>query len=112
MTTPKNKPETAGSRGGYNYMQLLSDFELAFKKFDWMEDAACRGMKGVNFFPEESFNAEAPKAVAVCKTCSVRADCLEFAVENFIWYGIWGGMTPLRRKQYLRAGRPADMLDK
>jgi WhiB family redox-sensing transcriptional regulator len=81
------------------------------KKFDWMDDAACKGLKSVSFFPEESFNSEAPKAIAVCRACPVRVDCLDFAVQNSIQYGIWGGMTPVRRKQYLRAGKPEDMLD-
>jgi WhiB family redox-sensing transcriptional regulator len=85
-------------------MQLLSDFDLEFKKFDWMDDAACRGVKNVDFFPEESFTANAPKAIAICDDCPVCSNCLEFAVKNRIVYGIWGGMTPLQRKYFVRGG--------
>jgi len=84
-------------------MQLLSEFNLVLRNFDWMEDALCRGRKDLNFFPEH-YNTTAPKAVAVCKVCPVREDCLEFAVENHIQYGIWGGLNYPQRKRYLRTG--------
>ena len=108
MTTPSNTTGTGGNRGDsdrrYDYMQLLSEFRLVLQNFSWMDDAACRGRRDVDFFPEIGYNGKAPKAVAVCKTCPVQKDCLEFAVENNIDHGIWGGMSPQQRKQYLRNG--------
>ena len=104
MTTQKKPTETDGNRGNYDYVQLLSDFDLVLKKFDWMDDAACRGLSSVNFFPEETYNVDAPKAMAVCKQCPVREDCLDFAVQNNVKYGIWGGLNPVQRKRYLRHG--------
>jgi WhiB family redox-sensing transcriptional regulator len=83
-------------------MQLLSEFNLVLRSFDWMDEALCRGRKDLDFIPEEAYNTVAPKAVAVCKVCPVREDCLEFAVENHIQYGIWGGMNYPQRKRYLR----------
>jgi WhiB family redox-sensing transcriptional regulator len=110
MTTHSNTTGTGGNRGNYDYMQLLSEFALVLKDFAWMDEAACRNMKDVNFFPEEAFNSEAPKAVAVCRRCPVREDCLEFAVENHIQYGIWGGLSYPQRKRYLRNGRKESIL--
>jgi len=99
---PSNTTGTDGSRGAYDYMQLLSEFRLVLRSFDWMDDALCRGRNDLDFFPEESYNAVAARAVAVCNVCPVREDCLEFAVENGIRYGIWGGLNHPQRKRYLR----------
>jgi WhiB family redox-sensing transcriptional regulator len=103
MTTRKNTTGTGGSRGNYDYMQLLSEFALVVHDFDWMGDAACRG-SGIDFFPEETYNVDAPKAMAVCRTCPVREKCLDFAVKNNMKYGIWGGLNPVQRRRYLRHG--------
>lgn len=102
MTTPKKPTETAGNPGSYDYMRLLSEFDLVLRKFDWMDDAACRGIKNVNFFPDVHYNTEVHQAIAICRTCSVREDCAEFAIENQIEYGVWGGMTAAERKQWRR----------
>ena len=99
---PSNTTATDGNRGGYDYMQLLSEFALVLRDFGWMEEALCRGRNDVDFFPEEGYKAKAPKAVAICKVCPVQQDCLEFAVENHIQYGIWGGLNYPQRKRYLR----------
>jgi len=102
MTTPKKPTETDGNPGDYDYVRLLSEFSLVLRKFDWMDEALCRGRSDVNFFPDETYNAMAVRAVAICKVCPVREDCLEFAVENGIRYGIWGGLNYPQRKRWQR----------
>ncbi len=46
-----------------------------------------------------SARQEAAAAIAVCATCLVRAECLEFSLEH--WkigqHGIWGGLVPGER---------------
>lgn len=57
----------------------------------WMRDAACKGMDPSLFFvegPGETKN----QAVAVCARCPVRRDCLDYAIENREYHGIWGGV--------------------
>jgi hypothetical protein len=102
MTTPNNPMATAGSRGGYDYMKLLSEFSLVLKTFDWMDDAACRGQSPEVFFPESGYNGKVRNALRVCKDCPVRGKCLEFALSNEIEYGIWGGATAMQRKAMRR----------
>lgn len=44
---------------------------------------------------------EAARAIAVCITCPVRADCLEFSLRHAYdvgAYGIWGGLVEQERK--------------
>jgi WhiB family redox-sensing transcriptional regulator len=102
MTTPKKPTGTGGNHGNYDYMKLLNDFKLVTDNFDWMVDAACRGRNDIDFFPEIGYNGKAPFAVAVCDTCKVKEDCVEFAIENRIEHGIWGGLSPQQRKRYRR----------
>lgn len=39
------------------------------------------------------------KAFQVCRACPVRNECLQFALENNIQHGIWGGMAERERRQ-------------
>ena len=47
--------------------------------------------------------AEVPgKAVAICASCPVRTQCLEYALRNSIKHGIWGGLNPEERTRECR----------
>lgn len=75
---------------------------------DWAADAACAGMDTDLFFPEQG-GAQMSAAKAVCDGCPVRADCLEFALddEGDGWhrYGVWGGLTPSARRTAANNGQ-------
>lgn len=102
---PKKPTETGGNPGGYDYMQLLSDFALVTADFRWMNDAACRGRNDIDFFPEDNYVAKAAIATTICDQCPVKQQCLDFAIDNGIQYGIWGGLGFQQRRRYLRHGR-------
>src|SRR5262249_48418650 len=86
----------------------------------WQDAAACRGKDIVLFFgpdgerqPERE-NRER-KAKAVCASCPVQAECLNYAVSRPEKYGTWGGLNEgerasERRRRMRRAnaaeGRP------
>ncbi len=76
---------------------------------DWRERAACLPYPSVLFFgvddsePPAEKRAREERAKRVCATCGVRQECLEYAIATKEQYGIWGGMTELERKAYLRA---------
>lgn len=60
----------------------------------WMKRAACQGEDPDLFF-------ESPgelQAKAICRDCPVEADCYQFAVDECIDYGVWGGMTASERR--------------
>ena len=42
------------------------------------------------------------RAKAVCRSCPVRMECLSFALDNKIQFGVWGGMTERERRALLR----------
>ena len=72
----------------------------------WQLKAACRGPQAEIFFPpahaerkEEKLQRE-ERAKSICATCSVRGDCLEYAVRIREPHGIWGGLNEMERRQY------------
>jgi WhiB family redox-sensing transcriptional regulator len=73
-----------------------------YLELDWMQAAACRGRRDVNFFPSKE-DSDAP-ARAVCSICPVAEPCLAYALEHKELVGIWGG-TSARRRDAIRDGR-------
>jgi WhiB family transcriptional regulator, redox-sensing transcriptional regulator len=72
--------------------------------WDWQVRAACRGLNADLFFNPD-YERGRPKrlreenAKAVCRSCPVLKQCLEWAVAVGEPYGIWGGMTPAERQE-------------
>ena len=66
----------------------------------WQERAACYGIEPDVFFPiaEE----EAGPALAFCRSCSIRDECLAWALKNGERYGVWGGTTEQQRRRIQR----------
>lgn len=66
----------------------------------WQEFAACRGAPTELFFPEAGQAAIVKEAKAICSTCSVKTECLSFAL-SLPGPGIYGGMTARERSGLL-----------
>lgn len=71
---------------------------------DWRPEAACRGLDPELFFSsdeivnrQERLEREA-EAKAVCTRCTVRKECLSYALDAGERYGIWGGLNPQERR--------------
>jgi WhiB family redox-sensing transcriptional regulator len=69
---------------------------------DWQAYARCTEVDPEIFFPERGGSSKAARAV--CSTCPVRAECLEYALNNKEQFGIWGG-TSERERRRLRKER-------
>lgn len=70
---------------------------------DWMEHAACIDADPALFFPS-SGQPSAP-AKAICRTCPVRFECLEYALVHETTskgHGVWGGTTGQERDRIRR----------
>lgn len=72
---------------------------------DWRLEAACRDADTAVFFPDS--DDEAGPALAICATCPVREECLEFALLTRQEDGVWGGMTETDRRRVRRRRREA-----
>ncbi|MEI8000846.1 MAG: WhiB family transcriptional regulator [Actinomycetes bacterium] len=77
----------------------------------WQERAACRGPISKVFFPpaapeaRSARDAREARAKAVCRTCSVRQPCLDYALAIRERHGVWGGTSEAER------GRLFDLRD-
>jgi hypothetical protein len=63
----------------------------------WREEALCRDLPEVDFFPTPEDTAAIKLAQEVCAACPVARECLEYAIETRQIEGIWGGHTPKER---------------
>jgi WhiB family redox-sensing transcriptional regulator len=66
----------------------------------WAGLAACRDADPDLFFPGPDGDTAA--AVRICRGCAVRDYCLEWALEQRVQYGVWGGATERERRRMLR----------
>jgi len=66
----------------------------------WAVFAACRGGDADLFFPATKDHER--QAVALCRTCAVAGDCLDYALDARERFGIWGGRTEKDRRRLLR----------
>jgi WhiB family redox-sensing transcriptional regulator len=68
---------------------------------DWRRLAACRSADPELFFPVSGggWSGQVEKAKALCGTCPVRRQCLQYAIGEDEAYGVWGGMTEDERRR-------------
>jgi WhiB family redox-sensing transcriptional regulator len=71
----------------------------------WMEQASCRDVVPDTFFPESGAPVRA--AVRICTDCLVQGTCLEYALENHLDHGIWGGASERQRRRIAARRRGA-----
>lgn len=72
----------------------------------WRDRAACRGSDPELFFPVGASGValdEIEAAKALCGSCVVKAECLQFALERNQEAGIWGGTSEDERRRLRRA---------
>jgi WhiB family redox-sensing transcriptional regulator len=66
----------------------------------WQADALCAQTDPEAFFPEKGGSTRDAKRI--CTSCEVRAQCLEYALENDERFGIWGGLSERERRKLKR----------
>lgn len=70
---------------------------------EWMAEGNCRHHPPTTFFPSDGVGVEVAKRI--CATCPVNELCLEYALENRIDHGVWGGTSERQRRRILKARR-------
>lgn len=70
----------------------------------WHSRGVCYGLDPADadevFFPPPRDHIAIAEAKELCALCPVRADCLNYAVENGLKDGIWGGLTEAERRPW------------
>jgi len=104
-----SRPEKYGTWGGLNEDERASERRRRMEvrrqvtlpprpNWGWQDAAACRGTDVVLFFgpdgerqPEREIRER--KAKAMCASCPVRSECLDYAISRPEKYGTWGGLN-------------------
>lgn len=76
---------------------------MSIQEMKWWDLGACRGLDASVFYPDDETGAEMAKAV--CAECSVRASCLDHALDVREKAGVWGGATERDRRRIIRQRR-------
>lgn len=66
---------------------------------EWRDHALCAQIGGDLWFPDKGGSSLA--AIAVCRSCPVATECLEFSTTlnpDERQHGIWGGLSPVSRR--------------
>ena len=78
------------------FLLLEDDGALA-----WQADALCAQTDPEAFFPEKGGSTR--EAKRVCQSCTVKTECLEYALAHDERFGIWGGLSERERRKLKRA---------
>ena len=62
-----------------------------------IENAVCKHAPVEWFYPQKGLPALGKQ---LCEVCPVQEVCLEFAMENLINFGVWGGLS--ERERYVK----------
>jgi WhiB family transcriptional regulator, redox-sensing transcriptional regulator len=69
----------------------------------WMAEGRCRELPPEVFFPSDGVGVEVARRY--CAECPVKSPCLEYALENHIEHGVWGGCSERERRRIARSRR-------
>ena len=73
---------------------------------EWREEASCKKIGPKIFFADNENSNESKKDVkiakSICSKCNVRAECLNYALNNKISFGIWGGFNSRERNSLIK----------
>ena len=69
-------------------------------ELSWQDRALCAQTDPEAFFPEKGGSTR--EAKKVCRTCEVRAECLDYTLEHDERFGIWGGLSERERRRLKR----------
>ncbi|HJP64945.1 MAG TPA: WhiB family transcriptional regulator [Actinomycetota bacterium] len=69
----------------------------------WQTQARCREHDPEIFFAAGSRSER--RAKAICGRCPVADQCLAFAIDSGVEFGVWGGLSGSERSTLRRRGR-------
>jgi WhiB family transcriptional regulator, redox-sensing transcriptional regulator len=86
---------------GWEHGGRRSPEGLRDQRFQWQQEAACRNVDTNVFFAQNRV-AQNDEALFWCQRCPVRDECADYAWNNRIEYGIYGGVLESERAAGIR----------
>ena len=68
-----------------------------------MQFGNCKDLPPNIFFPSDGAGVEVARRI--CTSCPVKRECLDYAIENHIDHGVWGGESERERRRIARRRR-------
>lgn len=106
---------TGQDREAYSSCRLMAGHDtvagrrkIGEVKVSWTEKGACNPRNGINvnaLFFSDGQGERYEEAKAICAVCPVTIDCRDYAIETKQDDGMWGGLTPYERRQFVRSRR-------
>ena len=90
-----------GREGEADVTTLVTSIMLGEAPSDWRAEALCRDTDPSLFFPVGTTGLaldQIDHAKQTCGECTVRQDCLDFALDTNQDSGVWGGLTEEERR--------------
>jgi WhiB family transcriptional regulator, redox-sensing transcriptional regulator len=107
LAVPGRRRESRGLRkGGCTVTEVIVPLTQVTvhpedtEELGWQDRALCAQTDPEAFFPEKGGSTR--EAKRVCRSCDVRGECLEYALENDERFGIWGGLSERERRRVKR----------
>lgn len=75
----------------------------------WMGAGNCRNYPPAVFFPSDGVGVD--RARKICADCPVATTCLEYALDQRIEHGVWGGCSERERRRILKRRRVGALAD-
>jgi WhiB family redox-sensing transcriptional regulator len=76
---------------------------------EWMARGLCANVPPSRFFPSDGAGVEVARKI--CAECPVKEPCLEYALEQRIDHGVWGGCSERERRRILKGRRGVPSAD-
>ncbi|MHB1509137.1 MAG: WhiB family transcriptional regulator [Acidimicrobiales bacterium] len=102
----RGTPRTTKLRVGDTAVRGVRPMEQ-IPNHNWQQAAACKGCDPDIFFPGRGDNITARLAKETCAVCSVKTQCLDYALEHGEHFGIWGGVSEKARRKIASQRRQA-----
>jgi WhiB family redox-sensing transcriptional regulator len=84
---------------------FATNIALGSADYSWRKNALCKDTDPELFFPVGNTGQallQITEAKRVCEECTVKQECLDFALETNQDCGIWGGTSEDERRQIRR----------
>lgn len=84
---------------------MLGTYSESTVSLGWFTKARCLNMDPAIFFPSDADTEGHDRAKSICLVCPVKWECLDYAIDQKLDYGIFGGLSERERRLFIRRNK-------